>query len=136
MGSVVYRRPSKTSKDPPGSSSLDRRSTKPLRCQRTYLRDLRDSVPPNVTQILPGLARFTVPFPEEPRRNVNSFVFTAGADALLLDASWDVPDAREGLQAALALSGLKPASVSLVAITHLHPDHIGLAGRLRRHGAR
>ena len=112
-----------------------------------------------VTEILPGLVRFTVPFPpaadedrppakppapgtstpaarRETVRKVNSFVFTAGSDALLLDASWDVPDAREGLQAALALSRLKPAAVSLVAITHLHPDHIGLAGRLRRHGAR
>jgi glyoxylase-like metal-dependent hydrolase (beta-lactamase superfamily II) len=93
-------------------------------------------LPPDVTQILPGLARFTIPFPKDPKRKVNSFVFTAGREALLLDASWDVPEALEGLEAALQLSGLGLAAVSAVVITHLHPDHLGLAGRLSSLGAR
>lgn len=111
-------------------------------------------LPPDVTQILPGLVRFTVPFPRVPEegqapdrsaagarrpetvRKVNSFLFSAGREALLLDAAWDVPEAVEGLEAALALSGLGLDGVRTVLITHLHPDHIGLAGRLRRLGAR
>ena len=57
-------------------------------------------MPATVTDILPGLVRFTVPFPEDPRRKVNSYLFTAGREALLLDAAWDVPEAEEALRQA------------------------------------
>ena len=91
---------------------------------------------PNITQILPGLRRFTIPFPRDPRRNVNSFLFSVDGEALLLDASWDVPEALESLETALEQSGLGLEAVRTVLITHLHPDHLGLAGRLRKLGAR
>lgn len=91
---------------------------------------------PDVAQIRPGLTRFRIPFPNAPRRTVNSYVFTAGGEALLLDASWDVPEAWAGLEAALAPAGLGPEAVRTVVITHLHVDHLGLAARLRSMGAR
>ena len=91
---------------------------------------------PDIKQILPGLARFTIPFPRDPRRVVNSFVLTAGRDAVLIDAAWDVPEAFEALEATLALGGLGPKDVRTVLITHLHPDHLGLAGRLSKLGAK
>jgi glyoxylase-like metal-dependent hydrolase (beta-lactamase superfamily II) len=91
---------------------------------------------PDVSQVLPGLFRFIVPFPHDERRKVNSFLFVANGEALLLDASWNTPPALEALEATLALSGLGLEAVRTVVITHLHPDHLGLAGRLRRLGAR
>ena len=91
---------------------------------------------PDVARILPGLTRFRIPFPNAPRRNVNSFVFASNGEALLLDASWDVPEAWDGLVAALALEGLGPEAVRTVVITHLHVDHLGLAAGLRTLGAR
>jgi glyoxylase-like metal-dependent hydrolase (beta-lactamase superfamily II) len=93
-------------------------------------------LPTDIRQILPGLVRFTVPFPGDPRRNVNSFIFAAGGEALLLDASWDVPEALENLETALEGNGLGLQAIGTVVITHLHPDHLGLAGRLRALGAR
>ena len=90
----------------------------------------------DIAEILPGLTRFRIPFPNAPRRNVNSYVFTADGEALLLDAAWDVPESWEGLEAALATAGLGPKAVRTVVITHLHPDHLGLAARLRGLGAR
>lgn len=89
-----------------------------------------------VAEILPGLLRFTVPFPDDPRRSVHSYVLVAGREALLVDAAWDTAGARAELVAALATRGLEPAAVRTVVITHLHVDHFGLAGHLRRLGAR
>jgi glyoxylase-like metal-dependent hydrolase (beta-lactamase superfamily II) len=89
-----------------------------------------------VSEVLPGLVRFSIPFPGDPRRHVNSFLFLAGPDALLLDASWDVPEALEALDSVLATAGLARAAVRTVLITHAHPDHAGLAGKLAAQGAR
>ncbi len=43
--------------------------------------------------------------------------------------------AWESLESALEERGLEPADVTQVLITHPHPDHCGLAGRLREAGA-
>jgi glyoxylase-like metal-dependent hydrolase (beta-lactamase superfamily II) len=93
-------------------------------------------VPADVAEILPGLLRFTVPFPNDPKRLVNSFVLHSDDEALLVDASWSTEVAWEGLEAALARVGLRPESIKTVVITHAHVDHVGLAARLRELGAR
>lgn len=94
------------------------------------------SRPFTLNQILPGLVRFTIPFPQDPRRTVHSYLLASRGEALLLDAAWDVPDAAAALEAALAEHGLENSALRTVLITHLHPDHIGLAERLRARGAR
>ena len=55
----------------------------------------------------------------------------------VVDPGWDLEDNVEILEAALTRIGAgKPAPVSAL-LTHLHPDHTGLAGTLReRHGTR
>ncbi|MCC7105634.1 MAG: MBL fold metallo-hydrolase [Chloroflexi bacterium] len=86
--------------------------------------------------IQPDVVRFTVEFPDDPRRHVHSFLLFAGDEALLIDASWDTPEGHAALEAALATRGLGPEAVRTVLITHLHADHVGLAARLQRLGAR
>jgi glyoxylase-like metal-dependent hydrolase (beta-lactamase superfamily II) len=90
----------------------------------------------DLVEVQPGLLRFRVPFPNDPKRHVNSYLFVAQRQALLIDASWNLPEARAALDAALEQSGLEPRSLKYVLITHLHPDHIGLAAELRKSGAR
>jgi glyoxylase-like metal-dependent hydrolase (beta-lactamase superfamily II) len=92
-------------------------------------------VPFTVDAVLPGLIRFSVPFPNDPRRKVNSFIFVDGSEALLLDASWDTPEALQALDAALATAGLGREAIRTVLITHAHPDHAGLASKLAAQGA-
>jgi len=45
------------------------------------------------------------------------------------------PDAEAALQAALGEAGIAIDDVRHVFVTHLHPDHIGMAGTLERAGA-
>lgn len=63
-------------------------------------------------------------------RMVGSFtpvVVNTGADLVLFDAG-NAPGARPGtglLTQRLKASGIDPAQVTLVVVTHFHPDHIG-----------
>lgn len=57
------------------------------------------------------------------------------ADEVLVDPGPDSDDAWETLSAALRNRGLAPSDIDQVLITHPHPDHFGLANRLREAGA-
>lgn len=55
----------------------------------------------------------------------------------LVDPGWDSDDNWAALVAALARVGREPADLRSAVVTHLHPDHLGLAERMRREtGAR
>jgi glyoxylase-like metal-dependent hydrolase (beta-lactamase superfamily II) len=49
----------------------------------------------------------------------------------LVDPGWDTPDNAARLEAGLADAGFTLADVRTMTATHLHPDHLGLATRLR-----
>jgi glyoxylase-like metal-dependent hydrolase (beta-lactamase superfamily II) len=62
---------------------------------------------------------------------VNAYV----AGRTVVDPGPDSEEAWETLQDALAERDLAPADVERVLVTHPHPDHFGLASRLREAGA-
>lgn len=66
------------------------------------------------------------PFPVGP---VNVFL-VAAEPVTLVDTGPDTPEAWDALVAGLAESGLSPADVKRVLLTHGHHDHFGLAARI------
>jgi glyoxylase-like metal-dependent hydrolase (beta-lactamase superfamily II) len=89
------------------------------------------SIPP-VEQVLPGLWSIPVPMPISPLRYAFAYALELdGGGIMLVDAGWDAPEALAGLEAGLAEAGATLADVRGVAVTHIHPDHYGLAGRVR-----
>jgi glyoxylase-like metal-dependent hydrolase (beta-lactamase superfamily II) len=63
---------------------------------------------------------------------VNAYV----AARTVVDPGPDSEESWSALVSALGEDGLQPGDVERVVITHPHPDHFGLAGRLRDRGAR
>src|SRR5690606_17403228 len=49
----------------------------------------------------------------------------------LVDVGWNTDDAYAALVAGLAQAGYSVGDVFGVLVTHIHPDHYGLAGRVR-----
>lgn len=86
---------------------------------------------PPVEQVRPGLWSIPVPIPDSPLRYVFVYLFESDAGAYLVDSGWNTDDAYETLQAGLAQAGFEVADVRGVLVTHIHPDHYGLAGRVR-----
>jgi glyoxylase-like metal-dependent hydrolase (beta-lactamase superfamily II) len=86
---------------------------------------------PPVEQVRPGLWSIPVPIPDSPLRYVFVYVFESQTGAYLVDSGWNTDDAYETLQAGLAQAGFEVSDVRGVLVTHIHPDHYGLAGRVR-----
>jgi glyoxylase-like metal-dependent hydrolase (beta-lactamase superfamily II) len=89
-----------------------------------------DPLPP-VERLRPGLWSIPVPLPNTSLRYVFVYVFETDRGAYLVDAGWNTDDAYAALQAGLRVVGYDVADVRGVMVTHIHPDHYGLAGRVR-----
>jgi glyoxylase-like metal-dependent hydrolase (beta-lactamase superfamily II) len=77
-----------------------------------------------------------VPIPDNPLRYVLVYALELDDGVALVDAGWDTPEAWQALGDGLAEAGGSVDDVRAVIVTHIHPDHYGLAGRVReRSGA-
>ena len=72
-----------------------------------------------------------VPLPNNSLRYVFVYVFESAKGVYLVDAGWNTDDAYQALEAGLATAGYGMGDVQGVMVTHIHPDHYGLAGRIR-----
>ncbi len=87
---------------------------------------------PPVEQVRPGLWSIPVPIPNNPLRYVLVYALELdGGGVALVDAGWNTDDAWEALTGGLAAAGGSISDVRAVLVTHIHPDHYGLAGRVR-----
>ena len=90
----------------------------------------RDVLPP-VEQVRPGLWSIPVPIPDNPLRYVLVYALELDSGVAIVDAGWNTEDAFAALSSGLAEAGGSITDVAAVLVTHIHPDHYGLAGRVR-----
>ncbi len=86
---------------------------------------------PPVERVRPGLWSIPVPIPNNPLRYVLVYAFETDRGLYLVDAGWNTEDAYQTLLAGLGHAGFAIDDVTGVMVTHIHPDHYGLAGRIR-----
>jgi glyoxylase-like metal-dependent hydrolase (beta-lactamase superfamily II) len=86
---------------------------------------------PPVEQLAGDLWSIPVPIPDNPLRYVSSYAFGTGAGLVLLDTGWDADSSWQALVAGLESIGASPRDVRGVLVSHMHFDHVGLAGRVR-----
>ena len=72
-----------------------------------------------------------MPLPNNSLRYVLVYVFETDRGPYLIDAGWNTDDAFGALSAGMKEVGTDIADVQGVLVTHIHPDHYGLAGRIR-----
>ena len=83
-------------------------------------------------RILPGLWRLRLPLPWPAVPHVNAFAVASGKGVVLVDTGFHEPGAMRQLELALDQAGLRLEHVRLLACTHAHSDHYGLAGPITR----
>ncbi len=91
----------------------------------------RDDVLPPVEQVRPGLWSLPVAIPDNPLRYVLTYVYELADGLAVIDPGWPADEAWEDLLTGLARLGAGVTDVRAILVTHGHPDHVGLAGRLR-----
>lgn len=78
-----------------------------------------------------GIWSLPVPLPGNPLRYVVPYALEVPGGLVLIDAGWDDDEPWTALVDGLASMGAIPEDVRGVLVTHAHPDHYGLAPRLR-----
>lgn len=86
---------------------------------------------PPVERVRPGLWSLPVPIPNNPLRYVLVYAVELEDGVAIVDAGWNTDEAWNALQSGLSEAGGSMADVRAVIVTHIHPDHYGLAGRVR-----
>ncbi|MGN9785771.1 MBL fold metallo-hydrolase [Nonomuraea sp. ZG12] len=86
---------------------------------------------PEVERVRPGLWSIPVPIPVNPLRYVLVYALEVADGVAIVDAGWNTDEAYEALVAGLGVAGYAITDVKAVLVTHIHPDHYGLAGRVR-----
>jgi glyoxylase-like metal-dependent hydrolase (beta-lactamase superfamily II) len=87
---------------------------------------------PPVEQLRPDLWSIPVPLPDLPLRYVLVYALAGDDGWVIVDAGWDTEEAWRALVDGLATAGAAITDVRGVLVTHIHPDHYGLAGRVRQ----
>ncbi len=78
-----------------------------------------------------GVWSVPVPIPGNPLAHTLVYALESPRGPVLVDAGWEHPDSWGALRDGLAAFGMDVADVHGVVVTHYHPDHAGLAGRVR-----
>lgn len=82
-------------------------------------------------EIIEDVYRCKIPIPNNPLRYVMSYLIKSANGCTIIDAGWDTPESLTAWDKQLKELRLKFEDIEQVIITHLHPDHYGLAGKIR-----
>ncbi len=82
-------------------------------------------------QIMDGLLQLKVPIPNNPLGWVLPYLIEGRDGWTLVDSGWNVPEAWDALEQQLHDAGVPFDKLKMLLVTHIHPDHYGLAGRVK-----
>ncbi len=93
----------------------------------------RDATPTTVvaTEICADIFCVRLPLPFA-LNHVNCYLLRDADGWTILDAGLNRPEIYAGWQVVFVQLGIRPNDIHRIVVTHMHPDHIGLAGRLQQ----
>jgi len=83
-------------------------------------------------EIIPGIHQLQLPLPVSGLKYVNTYLVQGDNGYLLVDTGWNTEEAFKSLEKQLNEIGIGFEAISQIVVTHIHPDHYGLAGRLKQ----
>ena len=85
---------------------------------------------PPVEKVAGGVWSIPVPIIGNPLRYVLSYLIEHDAGFVMIDPGWNHPDSWQALTTGLEECEIPPGAVTGVLVTHVHPDHHGLSGKV------
>ncbi len=82
-------------------------------------------------EVVSGIYQLKVPIPDNPLGHLLAYLIRRPDGYLLVDCGWNAPEAFDALADQLGRLGADFGDIREVVITHFHPDHYGLAGRVK-----
>jgi glyoxylase-like metal-dependent hydrolase (beta-lactamase superfamily II) len=86
-----------------------------------------------MTEAAPGIHRLDLPIelPDVTLAYVNAYLIKGDGGFTLIDSGWNTEKTLHVLQESLSEIGADIKDINQIVITHIHPDHYGMAGRLK-----
>jgi glyoxylase-like metal-dependent hydrolase (beta-lactamase superfamily II) len=91
--------------------------------------DSRGDLP--AEQVRPGIWSIPVPWPGSALRYTLAYLVSGDAGAALVDTGWPTDAGWDSLARGIRATGHDVTDIRHVLVTHAHPDHLGLADRVR-----
>ena len=82
-------------------------------------------------RLVAGVYQIRLPFPQNITCYTNVYVIEGEKGNILVDSGWDWPGALWAFREGMRIDSLKFQDINWIVITHIHPDHYGLAGKLK-----
>jgi len=82
-------------------------------------------------EVLSGLYQLKVPIPNNPIGYVLPYLIPGQDGYTLVDSGWNTPESFAALEEELEECGVTFDEIKRLLVTHVHPDHYGLAGRIK-----
>jgi len=86
-------------------------------------------------EIIPGIYWLKLPMIVSDQSDlsfVNAYVIRGEKGLLLVDAGWDTDAGFAALEKGLAELNATVKDISQIVVTHVHPDHYGMAGHIKK----
>ncbi|MFC1917327.1 MBL fold metallo-hydrolase [Chloroflexota bacterium] len=80
---------------------------------------------------MPGIHLLKIPIPESTLQYVNVYLIQGKTGYLLVDTGWNNDASFDSLQRQLKELKVSISDITRIAVTHIHPDHYGLVGKLK-----
>ena len=85
---------------------------------------------PDISDLGHGIGVIPLPLPFESPSWVNAYVIRSSTGTVLLDCGVDWEPGLTRLLDGLAVLEIEPSSIHTLVVTHLHPDHVGMAPKV------
>jgi glyoxylase-like metal-dependent hydrolase (beta-lactamase superfamily II) len=82
-------------------------------------------------EIVAGVHQIKLPFPQGISGNTNVYVVEGSKGNILVDTGWDTSEVLWAFREGLKENRLKFQDINWIVITHIHPDHYGLASKIK-----
>ena len=83
-------------------------------------------------EVTAGIYRLPLPVPVTTLGHIKPYLVKGDDGHLLIDTGWNTSESLALLKKQLAEGGVKGKEISQIVVTHAHPDHYGLAGKLKK----
>ncbi len=86
-----------------------------------------------MTEITPGIHWIKLPIDAVGGpAHINSYLIRGDIGYLLVDSGWNTDSSFGTMHNSLVKNGLGFEDISQILVTHVHPDHYGMAGRIKK----
>jgi len=83
-------------------------------------------------EVIPGIYRLPLPLLSTQPEDINTYLIRGNDGYLMVDTGWNIKESFGSLKKQLAEIGVDLKEISQIVVTHTHPDHYGLAGRIKK----